>query len=308
MAGSTLRAQNRRFPSPLRYPGGKGGITNFVKLVLIENNLVGADYIEPYAGGASVALSLLTEGYAGTIYINDVDPAVYAFWNAVLTETERLCARINDTTVNVGEWSRQRAVQRAADPDPLDLAFSTFFMNRTNRSGIITGGIIGGRDQSGPWKLDARYNREDLIRRIRKVARHSSRIFLSRLDAKDFLEPWCSELEAGFVYLDPPYYTKGGDLYRNHYGPSDHLAVAKVTNRLKVPWIVSYDDHPNINELYKSQRSMRYGLSYSAGTRGSGQEVMFFSSRLRVPKVESPARLADSAVDARLASTVVGRG
>ncbi len=307
-AWDLLQNQTRRFPSPLRYPGGKGSVTNFIKLVLLENDLLGAEYVEPYAGGASVALSLLVEGYVDQIYINDLDRAVFAFWDAVLTDTDRLCARINDTDVNVDEWSRQRAVQTSIEPEPLDLAFSTFFMNRTNRSGIITGGIIGGRNQDGPWKLDARYNRQELIRRIRKIARFRSRISLSNLDALEFLRPWgFAQSASSFVFIDPPYYTKGGDLYRNYYGPSDHKAVAKATRQLKVPWIVSYDADPNIFELYKSRRCLRYSLSYSAATRGRGCEVMFFAAHLRIPPVESPARILSADVDARLAATVAGR-
>jgi DNA adenine methylase len=303
-----LRHQIRRFPSPLRYPGGKGSVANFIKLVFIENDLIGADYVEPYAGGASVGLSLLVEGYADHIHINDLDPAVFAFWNAVLGDTERLCARISDTEVSVDEWFRQRAVQASLSPDTFDLAFSTFFMNRTNRSGIITGGIIGGRNQDGPWRLDARYNRDDLIRRIRKIARFSSRISLSRLDALDFLTTWFSDTAPkSFIYLDPPYYKKGSDLYRNHYGPGDHIAVAKATRKLRVPWIVSYDADPNVIALYRSRRSLHYSLSYSAGTRGKGCEVMFFGPHLRVPKINSPARISDKVVDAELAATVVGQ-
>lgn len=304
-----LRHQVRRFPSPLRYPGGKGSVTNFIKLVFLANDLVGTDYAEPYAGGASVGLSLLFEGYADHIYINDLDRSVFAFWNAVLTDTDRICALINDTEITVDEWTRQRAVQTATDPELLDLAFSTFFLNRTNRSGIITGGIIGGRRQDGPWKLDARYNKSDLIRRIQKIARFRSRVSLSNLDALAFLSPWCADnAPSGFLYLDPPYHTKGGDLYRNYYGREDHVAVAASTRKLRASWIVSYDDDTHICDLYRSRRSLRYPLSYSAAARGKGAEVMFFSPHLKVPKVHSPARIPDAMVDAELAATISGHG
>ena len=180
----------RRFPSPLRYPGGKGKVANFMKLLFTENDFVGWDYVEPYAGGASVALALLFEDYAAHVHINDINRSVYAFWRVVLDQPDELCARILDTRVSTAEWRRQRKVQMAVDPAPLDLAFSTFFLNRTNRSGIITGGIIGGQGQDGTWKLDARYNKSDLVRRIQKVARFRGRITLTQLDAFEFLEPW----------------------------------------------------------------------------------------------------------------------
>lgn len=298
-----VRSQVRRFTSPLRYPGGKGKVANFIKLLFLENDMLGCEYVEPYAGGASVALSLVFEDYADHVHINDLDPAIHAFWNVALTRSVELCARIKDTAVTIDEWHRQRSVQRIEAPDELDLAFSTFFLNRTNRSGIITGGVIGGLDQTGPWKLDARYNRADLIRRIQKVERFNSRISLTKQDAVEFLAPWCApDAPRALAYLDPPYYAKGGDLYRNFYEPDDHAEVAEMTTRLQVPWVVSYDASAAILALYRGQSSVRYSLSYSATEdRRRGSEVMFFSPELFVPEIESPAGIPDRSVDQRLA-------
>src|SRR5215218_6813135 len=92
------------FHSPLRYPGGKRKVANFIKLLMLENDLVGHAYAEPYAGGGSVALSLLYEEFASEIHINDLNQSVFAFWNAVLNETEALCRRISDVTVTMQEW------------------------------------------------------------------------------------------------------------------------------------------------------------------------------------------------------------
>lgn len=294
----TSQGTQRRFPSPLRYPGGKGKVASFVRLLLLESDLVGCEYVEPYAGGATVALSLLYEDYASHIHINDLDPAVHAFWLACLTNTEALCRLVHDTVISVEEWDRQRAIQTDLDASPIELAFSTFFMNRTNRSGIITGGIIGGRDQKGPWKLDARFNRDNLIRRIQKVGRFKNRISLTCIDAVKFLDSWCQPTGVDtFVYLDPPYYVKGGDLYRNFYGPEDHHMVAASVARLEVPWMVSYDAVPEIMRLYKSDERVRYTLAYSAGSRGRGAEVMFFSDLVQVPDVASPAKVPLALVD-----------
>lgn len=301
----TSKGAQRRFPSPLRYPGGKGKVASFVRLVLLENDLVGSEYVEPYAGGGAVALSLLFEDYASHIHINDLDPAVHAFWWACLNTTDELCRKIRDTPISTEEWDRQRAVQSDPTASPLDLAFSTFFMNRTNRSGIITGGIIGGRKQSGPWKLDARFNKDDLIRRIQKIGRFRNRISLTCLDAVEFLKSWQQGTEnETFIYLDPPYYVKGGDLYRNSYGPNDHRDVAEAVGRLQVPWMVSYDAVPEILSLYRAGERVRYTLAYSAGTRGRGAEVMFFSEGTKVPHVDSPANVPLSVVDSVAAAAV----
>lgn len=273
-----------RYPSPLRYPGGKGKIANYFKLLFLENDLVGSEYVEPYAGGAGVALALLFEDYADVVHINDINRGVHAFWSAALERTDELCERIANTPVTMDEWHRQREVQ--ADPDgaePLDLAYSTFFLNRVNRSGIIGGGIIGGHAQEGPWKLDARYNRSDLIDRIRKIGRFRSRIVLTRLDAGDMLAQWQGASQRAFIYLDPPYYVKGEGLYDNFYGPEDHQAIAHAVEALPHPWVISYDAAPEISTLYASHPGISYSLSYSAQARYRGSEVMYFSPGLRVP-------------------------
>ncbi|MFB2597479.1 DNA adenine methylase [Herbiconiux sp. P17] len=274
-----------RYPSPLRYPGGKGKVANFVKLVMLENDLVGHDYVEPYAGGASVALSLLYEDFADHIHINDINSGVSAFWQSAVHETDDLCALIDSTNVSIDEWQRQREIAFNPKSDGLSLAFATFFLNRTNRSGIIGGGVIGGLDQEGPWKLDARYNKPELIRRIQKIGRHRNRISVTKMDAVDYLQRWQRTGESpALVYLDPPYYVKGEGLYDNFYGPGDHAAVADAVRRLSHEWLVSYDAHPEIMRIYSGLQTIRYSLSYSANSkRSQGAEVMFFSDSLDVP-------------------------
>lgn len=293
---------SRRFPSPLRYPGGKRKVANFIKLVMLNNGLVGREYVEPYAGGASVALSLLFEEFASHIHINDINRSVAAFWRAVLTEPDELCRRIRKAKPTTAEWRRQQAVQQAADPSEIDLAFSTFFLNRTSRSGIIGGGMIGGKDQTGHWKLDARYNTVDLTRRIERIARFRTRITFTQMDTAAYLRTHELALGERFVYLDPPYYVKGGGLYENFYEHGDHAEIAELVSRMAGPWLVSYDAVAPIEDLYKAWEHLRYGLRYSAGARYSGAEVMFFSRGLVVPGVESPANIPDTLVGhARLA-------
>lgn len=291
--GSSLR----RYPSPLRYPGGKGKVANFLKLLVLENGLTGRHYVEPFAGGASVALSLLFEEYADHVHINDLDRAVYSFWRAALFETEEFCERIQRTEVTIQEWDRQRQIQVSDDPSILDLGFSTFFLNRTNRSGIVTGGIIGGRRQDGNWKLDARYNKTELIRRVRKVGRYRTRISLTRLDGVQLIEQLAAQGQPSLFYLDPPYYVKGQHLYVNFLDHAAHEQIATEVRRLEQPWLVSYDASEAIAGLYAFASSLQYTLSYSASEPSAGSEVMFFSEGLRRPDVRSPAGIPMSDVD-----------
>jgi DNA adenine methylase len=282
------------YPTPLRYPGGKGKLTNFVKLLLLENNLLDGHYAEPFAGGAGVALSLLLQEYVIHIHINDLNKSIYSFWYSVLHETDELCRLINDVPLTMEEWRLQRSIQR--DPDQvstLELGFSTFFLNRTNRSGIIAAGPIGGQEQTGEWKLDARYNRIDLISRIKRIASYRSRISIYNLDATDFLLDTVQTMpDNTLVYLDPPYYVKGKDLYQNHYSHDDHAALARtVATSIRQNWMVSYDFVPQIAEMYNEFRQIDYLLSYSASARYKGSELMVFDDRLIIPDVVNPSKV-----------------
>jgi len=170
--------------SPLRYPGGKGRLAGYFKKIYEANSLLGGVYVEPYAGGASVALSLLIDGYASKVIINDIDSSIYAFWYSVINRTEELCQLINDTPVNVKTWDLQRRIQKEQEQhDLLELGFSTFFLNRTNRSGILSAGIIGGKSQLGKWQIDARFNKKELISRIQCISQYGGKIELYHLDA-----------------------------------------------------------------------------------------------------------------------------
>lgn len=283
-----------RHHSPLRYPGGKARLAPFIARLFEENALCDGHYAEAYAGGAGIALSLLNTEHARVVHINDVDGGVYAFWHCVLERTEELCKRVADTPATVEEWHYQKAFQsRDASVDPLDLGFSTFFLNRTNRSGIITGGMIGGVKQLGRWTLDARLNRLDLVRRIQRVAAFRDRIRLTNLDAIDFLGHIASMLlPRALTYCDPPYFVKGQQrLYTNYYHAEDHEAVAMTLQMLPTPWVVSYDRADEILALYRAQQRIEYDFNYSAADRYRGTEVMFFSPDIRVPAVGNPAYL-----------------
>jgi DNA adenine methylase len=273
--------------SPLRYPGGKGKLARFVADVVRDNGLDDGLYVEPYAGGAGVALELLLTGVVRRIEINDLNIPIYQFWRAVLDQTEEFIKLVRETPVNMETRHRAKQVFTSGGAGGLDLAFATFFLNRTNRSGILNGGPIGGVDQSGPWKIDARYNKMALIERILDISRLRKRIIITNLDAVDFLSQRSSNWpRKTLVYLDPPYYEKGRDLYYNFYKHDDHANVAYATHHLTAAkWIVSYDDVEPISELYRGSTRLTYSIGYSARDRGQGTEAMFFSPGLVVPAV-----------------------
>lgn len=281
--------------TPLRYPGGKGKLAEYIKRLIEANQILDGDYVEPYAGGCGIALQLLMHEYVSRIHINDISRPVYAFWKAVLSHTEELCRLVTDTPLSVKTWDKQkRILKHASDNDDLRLGFAMFFLNRTNRSGILNGGIIGGRDQTGPWKIDARYNAPELVHRIESVARLKTRISLSRRDALRFLKSGVLQWpQKTLIYLDPPYYRKGRDLYYDFYEPEDHAKVAQfVRDNIKLQrWIVSYDNEPAIRRLYRKEPNIVYNIGYSARASRTGSEVMFFSRGMKIPPLVGPIQI-----------------
>ncbi len=271
--------------SPLRYPGAKWRLEKFVNSILIANNLRDGHYAEPFAGGASLAISLLLQNYVSNIHLNDLDRSIYAFWYSVLEDTENLLNLISETPVNMETWHKQKAIQsKKHDVSLIELGFSTFFLNRTNRSGILNAGVIGGKHQNGQWKIDARYNKQNLISRISRIAQMKDFIHLYNLDAVDFLCLCDSQLPSkSFIYLDPPYFVKGQELYLNFYDEGNHRQLSEyVLGSLSRPWMVSYDDVPEIKALYSKAYATEepYLLPYSASVERRGREVFFLSPNL----------------------------
>ena len=274
-----------RATSPLRYPGGKTCLLQLVSTILKVNRIERRNYAEPYAGGCGLALALLYEGYVSDIHINDIDPSIWTFWHSVLHQTDELAYMIAKTPITIDEWQRQREIHMAQNADDtLALGFSTFFLNRTNRSGIIkNAGVIGGLKQTGPYKIDCRFNRDDLIRRVRRVAKYRSRIHLYHRDALDFIESLCNLLPTTFFCVDPPYSNKGSSLYTNFYDPSDHATLASYLLSIKSPWIVTYDKDPAITNIYRDRRQFEFDLNYSVKTKRVGTELLIASKGLRLP-------------------------
>ena len=291
------------YHTPLRYPGGKRRLLAFVRRLLETNRLSNVQYVEPFAGGAALALALLYEGRAASIHLNDLSRPVFAFWHTVLNKDDELCDRIERTAVTMEEWHRQRAMYDDSDnADLAALGFAAFFLNRTNRSGIIGGGVIGGKDQASEWKLDCRFNKDELIRRIRQVARHRDRIQLYQQDALAFTDDVVGGLgDNVLAFYDPPYIAKGSTLYLDNYVVDDHRKLVERVKRLRQPWIVTYDYKAAVRHgLFPRHRRLSFELTYSAQSRRRGREAMFFASQLVLPEDwQRQAVIAMSAANSR---------
>ncbi len=266
--------------SPLRYPGGKTQLSGFVQDLIERNKLNGGTYVEPFAGGAGIAWHLLRHQVVEKVVINDISKSIYSFWDAVLNHTEDLCRLIDETPVTIEEWYRQKEIQKQQIVG-LELAFSTLFLNRVNRSGIINAGVIGGKAQAGKYKLDCRFKKPVLIDKISNIARFSENITLTRMDAGGFLETIVSDLDdKTLINIDPPYYNKGKELYQDFYEPEDHRKLAEIILKIPQPWMLTYDNTHEIFHLYRRQNPLPFCLNYSAQLKRKGSELMMFSPRL----------------------------
>lgn len=278
-----------RYSSPLRYPGGKASLAPFLHDVLQLNSLVGCRYFEPYAGGAGAALALLRMGAVASIEINDADRRIYSFWKSVLSESQRFADRIMTVPLNLEEWKRQREVCTNQEAHTeFDVGFAAFYMNRCNRSGVLTSGPIGGLEQSGAWKLDVRFTRPSLVERVVALGRLKDRISVSQMDAIDFLKarlPSGTARKTAFVYLDPPYVVKGQRLYLNAYEACDHKKVANYLGRQGVlNWIMSYDDSDLIRDLYSERQLAKLPIRYSLQDKRAAKELIIAPRQMQLPK------------------------
>ncbi len=279
---------NNSFRSPLRYPGGKGTLSVFLEELLCANNITGT-YCEVYAGGAGAALNLLFEDKVNMIVLNDADYHIYCFWKSILYETKLFIETLRNCPITMDEWTIQRTIYNSPDNyTDFEIGFSTFYLNRCNRGGILPGaGPIGGFEQLGNYSIGARFNKENLISRILNIANRRQSIAIYNLDALDFIELIRNNLDPAntFIYLDPPYFQQGKNLYLNFYNEMDHQLIEQsLSNVIDFKWLVSYDNVEQIRSIYSNYRVFPFNLNYSIQIVKKGKELMIFSDELILPK------------------------
>lgn len=270
----------KRSLSPLRYPGGKASIYDMTRDVIESHDMELCQYAEPYAGGCGLAFRLLTNGVVDELYLNDIDRSIAALWSTILNQPEELAKLISLAKFDMSEWYKQKAVQDVKHTvEPLILAFSTLYLNRTNRSGIIKAGVMGGKKQDGNYKMDCRFNKAVLIKKVHQIAAIKDKIHIYNMDAIKFIEKLESlALPKPLLMVDPPYYNKGQSLYTNFYNHEDHAAVAEKLAKTNLPWLLTYDNTPEISDLYKDFAQYQFDINYSAAKKRVGKELFVTSN------------------------------
>lgn len=271
-----------KFYSPLRYPGGKTFLAHEFERILSMIGLSRPIYVEPYAGGAGAALSLLFADKVERIVINDLDKAIYAFWKSATEKSERFARKILRTPVTISERKRQKRIYSSKDASIFERGFATFFLNRTNRSGVMNAGPIGGKKQTGSYKINVRYNKKDLAARVRKIGKYRNRIKVLNEDGIQLTKKYLHENNT-FIYLDPPYFKKGAMLYMNHYEETDHQELADLLNaNAHCNWILTYDELQKTRRLYSDRCRMRLNLKYRVRGSRKARELMILSDTVAV--------------------------
>ncbi|NQS82091.1 DNA adenine methylase [Pantoea agglomerans] len=271
--------------SPFRYPGGKGKLSRFLALFIATNNLQGCMLVEPFCGGAGGTLPLLLAGLIDKLYLNDLNAGISGFWESLKNNPSNLIDMVEREPVNIESWHHWRNVYFSNDEyTPLEKGFSAFFLNRTNRSGMLHAGPIGGREQKGDYKIDCRFNRVSLIKKLEKISNFSNRIIVTNNDAIKCI----SRLKVDtLIYADPPYVKEGRNIYNEFcFTDSEHLAFSKALKRSKSHWLLSYDDHPLIHKLYSSSGINIVELSYAINKARIGRELLIASTNSRQPSMD----------------------
>lgn len=264
--------------SPLRYPGGKGKLYKQVKQIIFDNNLKERAYTEPFAGGFGIGIKLLLNNDVERVIINDFDYHIYAIWHCIFNETEAFINLINATPIDLESWKRQKSIYNDYHNHTLlEVGFSAFFLNRTNYSGVLTGGPIGGMKQTGKYKIDCRFNKQKLTDLIMRIGQYRNQVEIYNFEINQFIDNVILHRQDElFINFDPPYVTKGEVLYKNYFTDNDHKNLAnKIINNLQnAQWIMTYDDCDLIKELYKSFNPQNFNLQYYAGTKRIGNELL----------------------------------
>lgn len=267
-----MEKQKKISTSPLRYPGSKQKFCSTLYEIMRANNLKPSLFIEPFAGGASVSLFMLQHNYVEKIALIEKDPLVASFWHTVFFNSEWLIKEIKKLNISLEEWHYFKKYKPRTKKTQ---ALKCLFLNRTNFSGILKAGPIGGQKQISEYKINCRFNKNAIIEKIKILSQYKDRVlFVDEGDYRDSLDKRKKYInESTFIYFDPPYVNKAKDLYNFYFKEQDHLNLKKLIKSLNSYWLLSYDYEPPLSDLYKN--FAQYGFFDIRYTTSSNKERIF---------------------------------
>ena len=283
-----------KYITPLRYPGGKTQLYNFVAQIIKDNHYT--TLIEPCAGGANLSLSLLQNKIIDHAIINDFDKGIYSLFFNIVKRPQQLITKIEQVPFDVDtlyqpfilEYYQKIKEHYTANYNgytntSLDLAFEFLFLNRTNYSGIISGRPIGGLNQDGKYKLNCRFNKKTLIKKINLIHSLKDKIILCNQDANQLLNNLQLNNQT-LAFIDPPYVKQGNSLYSLGFTKAQHKQLADTINHLSTPYIVTYDNDKLIKDIYPHQNLYFYNLKYSSNNKNKGKhfELMIANPQIKL--------------------------
>ncbi len=265
--------------SPLRYPGGKSFLSEKFSRIIELNKLGKPIYIEPYAGGSGAALQLLFANKVKEIVINDLNRPIFSFWQSIIKKNSAFIKKLLSTPVTIEEWKKQKKIYEDTSSPEFDLGFATFFLNRTNVSGILNANPIGGINQTGAYKINARFNKKELANRIRIISQFKDRITVTNNDGIEVFKKYANKKDT-FIYLDPPYFDEGYALYMKCEESHHQKLAEELNSHPSAKWILTYDEKKKVRDLYPEKKRQRLSLKYRATIIREARELMVFSDSL----------------------------
>lgn len=274
-------------PTPLRYPGGKAWLAHYVEKFISFNKLEVDTLVEPFAGGAAVSITLLQKSIIEQAYISEIDPLIVAFWEATLNRTEELIEIVLSMSVDLETWHYMRGYlqeKSTTNLDVVELAAAFLFLNRTSYSGIIKAGPLGGKDQRSRYKINCRFNKPRIAKKIEAIGELKGRLNVIKSDGLELMEKMASSrFESIVFYVDPPYYGAGKDLYRHYFTDKEHIELSVFLESVDKPWLLSYDNADFIKELYKHKTKSPIYTDYQSGHFKKGVKELLISNYLIPP-------------------------
>jgi DNA adenine methylase len=285
-----------------RYPGGKSKFRDEILTAIAATSNDAMEYREPFFGGGSVGLMVLedndhtkqvsqdpfdllfsfdtptkgknakekTFGYR-SFWINDKDVGIFSLWNAVINNPEELKELVNSFKPSIQAFDDYKQFF-LDNPTPttiseiVECGFRKLAIHQISYSGlgVKSGGPLGGRNQDANTKypIDCRWSPSNICKKIDLI--HKQFISVdARVTNSDFAAMITDTSRPAFIYLDPPYYMKGGDLYQHAFTEDDHRRMADLLRVCPHPWVLSYDDCPEIRDLYSWARIEAFDAKYT---------------------------------------------